>query len=352
MPTKPTFRVTVLALAVSFSCNSVFAQSPTSCASIASRANSNGQANSCPNVNATPYASNFASTSYATVPASSKTGDLTLSYTGTISAPYAITRVWITSSGTSLTSISFGPASVPAVSGGNTQVTYCFYGMNMPTIGTVSFQMTDPQTGVAKSICSYDASCTSNCSLVANPAGLSLPVTFSSFTAAKADNNSVLLRWSTAMETNNKGFYIERQASPDNTYATIAFVPSSNLNGTASSQTVYSYSDQAPPAASTVKYRLRQEDLDGHQGYSSVQVVSTGTDDDKVRIFTAGSAINITIAAGGPYDITVYDPAGRALTHKHVQTAGTLNLPGLTRQSLYYVEVKGSRKTTKAIYLN
>src|SRR5579859_6429115 len=175
--------VIVLAL-----CGHLKGQSPTSCASVGSRANSNGQATSCPNVSGTLYATNFVGTAYATVPASSKTGNLQLNYIGSnpTLAPFAITRVWITSGGTSLTSVAFDPAAIPAVSGGNTQVNYCFYGANLPTIGTLSLELTNPQTGTVWGICSYDASCNSNCALVATPGAL--PVNFTSFTAVAAGN--------------------------------------------------------------------------------------------------------------------------------------------------------------------
>lgn len=98
------------------------AQSPTTCATITNRANSNGNANSCPNVNGTAYAANFAGTSYAATPATAKTGNLTITYSGTVTAPYAVTKVWITTTSTTLTSTTFGPAAVPSTSSGNTQI--------------------------------------------------------------------------------------------------------------------------------------------------------------------------------------------------------------------------------------
>jgi hypothetical protein len=144
-------------------------------------------------VSGTAMASNFSGTTYATVPAASKTGNLQFTYSGSHPSltPYAITKVWLTNSGTAIESVSFGPAGVPTVVGGNTQVNYCFYGSNLATIGTLSFELTDPQTGVASGICSYDASCSSNCSVAANPAVL--PVVFLSFRTVAFQGNAELV---------------------------------------------------------------------------------------------------------------------------------------------------------------
>ncbi|WP_431210356.1 hypothetical protein ACQ86N_30635 [Puia sp. P3] len=206
-----------------------FAQYPTSCTGVGQRANSNGGAASCPNVSGTAYAANFTGTSYATVPVTAKTGNFQLSYTGSNAAmsPFAITRVWLTSGTTTIQSVSFGPAAVPTVSAGNTLVNYCFYGSNLPTAGTLSMEMTNPETGVVWGICSYDASCNSNCVVVSNPAAL--PVHFASFTAT-AGEDGVVLKWVTAQEENNKGFVIERRGV-DGEFAEIGYVGSANVGG-------------------------------------------------------------------------------------------------------------------------
>src|SRR5258705_5935606 len=157
---KATGAAVLMGVTFMFKLNFVLAQYPASCAGVGSRANSNGQASSCPNAGGA-MASNFTATSYATVPASSKTGNLQLSYAGANASltPYAITKVWLTTTGSAIQTVAFGPASPPTVSAGNTLVNYCFYGANLATVDTLSFQLTNPQTGVVWGICSYDASC-------------------------------------------------------------------------------------------------------------------------------------------------------------------------------------------------
>jgi len=271
-------------------------------------------------------AANFLLTSYASVPTTAKTGNLTLTYAGSnlFLTPFAITRVWLTNSGTTLTSVQFGPASPPTLSGGNTQVSYCFYGSNLATIGTLSLELTNPQTGTVYSVCSYDASCISNCTVTATPTTVILPVSFTWFKVQEATTTSVRLGWATGQEQNNKGFEIQR-SSQDSNFTTIGFVPSAHPGGNSSRSTEYSYTDNYPPAGKT-QYKLRQTDLDNKYAYSS-----TGTS----------------------YDALVYDTQGRVLQHRHFTTAGTYMISSLTTQHIYYVSLQtqdGSRQA-KAIYL-
>ena len=80
---------------------------------------------------------------------------------------------------------------------------------------------------------------------------------------------TVTLEWTTATETNNRGFEIER--SDDNiTFVRIGFVPGF---GTTTEVKNYSYSDQAAKTG-TYYYRLKQIDFDGTSKYSEVVKVN------------------------------------------------------------------------------
>jgi len=352
MTNSTSFRAALCAAAFLCIINAAKAQYPSSCASLASRANSNGQATSCPN-NGGAMATNFLLTSYANVPGTAKTGNLTLTYSGSnlLLTPYAITRVWLTSSGTSLASIQFGPASPPSLSGGNTQVSYCFYGTNMATVGTLSFELTNPQTGVVATICSYDASCASNCTVVATPTAVLLPVSFTWFKVLKTTATSVRLGWATGQEENNKGFEIQR-SSQDSNFTTMGFVPSSHPRGNSSNSTEYSFTDNYPPAGRT-QYRLRQIDLDNKYVYSSVVTTDQGRPTQQPEMYGAHDRIVISLSAAASYDALVYDTQGRVIQQRHFITAGTYTIANLSTQHVYYVTLQapdGSRQT-KTIYL-
>ncbi|QQS35730.1 MAG: T9SS type A sorting domain-containing protein [Ignavibacteriales bacterium] len=89
-----------------------------------------------------------------------------------------------------------------------------------------------------------------------------VPVELTSFTAVVNDN-SVTLNWSTATESNNKGFDIERKIS-NGTFEKISFVPGF---GTTTENKSYIYKDENVQPGNYV-YRLKQTDFDGTFEYS------------------------------------------------------------------------------------
>ena len=90
-----------------------------------------------------------------------------------------------------------------------------------------------------------------------------LPVELTSF-SGDYSNGNVLLVWSTATETNNQGFEIQRKTSAD--YETIGFV---NGSGTTTQSQSYSFTDNDVNSG-VYSYRLKQMDYDGTFSYSNV----------------------------------------------------------------------------------
>ena len=93
--------------------------------------------------------------------------------------------------------------------------------------------------------------------------GFVTPVELSSFTAA-VNSNEVVLNWSTATETNNSGFSIERKYA-NSEYSEVGFVPGF---GTTAEPKYYSFTD-AKRLAGKYNYRLKQIDFGGSFKYSS-----------------------------------------------------------------------------------
>ena len=112
-----------------------------------------------------------------------------------------------------------------------------------------------------------------------NPLNGGLPITLSSFTAAAVNQNSVRLDWSTATETNNYGFEVQKSAGNQNSYQTISnsFIAG---HGTTIEPHSYSFVDNSV-APGQWYYRLKQSDFDGTVHFSDgVQVdVVTGVGD-------------------------------------------------------------------------
>lgn len=91
-----------------------------------------------------------------------------------------------------------------------------------------------------------------------------IPVEFSSFSAI-ANENSVKLNWSTATETNNSGFSVERKTPLDERWIEVGFVPGF---GSTTERKSYSFTD-VNLLMGAYSYRLKQIDFDGTYEYSN-----------------------------------------------------------------------------------
>ena len=96
-----------------------------------------------------------------------------------------------------------------------------------------------------------------------------LPVELAGFTAGR-DGDRVILTWTTASETNNAGFDVQRSVD-GGSFTTIG---SREGAGTTTEAQFYRFVDSHLPfEATSVRYRLRQRDLDGTTSFSAVQTV-------------------------------------------------------------------------------
>ena len=97
-----------------------------------------------------------------------------------------------------------------------------------------------------------------------------VPVELTSFTASVSGNTARLL-WSTATETNNRGFDVERSIN-NSEFTQVGFVKG---NGTSTITHNYSFTDQNLSSGTKYSYRLKQIDLNGQYTYS--QTADLGT---------------------------------------------------------------------------
>jgi hypothetical protein len=108
-----------------------------------------------------------------------------------------------------------------------------------------------------------------------NPAGYDInvtnavPVELTSFAAVVNQQNKVQLNWTTATETNNQGFDVERNIN--GTWDKIAFVSG---YGTTTERKSYTFIDEELSAKGKISYRLKQIDFDGTISYSQVVEVN------------------------------------------------------------------------------
>ncbi|CAN5907991.1 hypothetical protein BH24BAC1_BH24BAC1_33160 [soil metagenome] len=107
-----------------------------------------------------------------------------------------------------------------------------------------------------------------------------LPVELTSFTAT-AESGAVTLRWSTASETNNRGFEIQRSTTGTE-WSKVNF-----MKGYGNSQTIqtYRYTDRSAPTADVLYYRLKQLDQAGTYAYSKILAVSPGAPSPGIALY-------------------------------------------------------------------
>ncbi|MBN2008747.1 T9SS type A sorting domain-containing protein [candidate division KSB1 bacterium] len=137
-----------------------------------------------------------------------------------------------------------------------------------------------------------------------------LPVELSSFTYS-IDGGDVKLGWTTASETNNFGFDIER--SIDAKWEKVGFVEGC---GTTSAPQYYEFIDHHM-ANRTCYYRLRQIDTDGTFSYSSTLCVAPDIP-DKIQLaqcypnpFNASTKISYVLSEANFVSLKIYDMRGK-----------------------------------------
>jgi len=140
-----------------------------------------------------------------------------------------------------------------------------------------------------------------------------IPVELISFHAAQIDGD-VQLRWRTARESNNRGWFIQRR-DPGGEWNEIGFVDG---YGTTNEQQIYEFTDRQVAMDETYDYRLRQVDFDGSEDLSSVARVFTYATPMATRLlpnypnpFNPSTTIAVELAQDGPMDVAVYDMLGR-----------------------------------------
>jgi len=153
-----------------------------------------------------------------------------------------------------------------------------------------------------------------------------LPVELKSFSASVSDG-FVNLNWSTATETNNRGFEIQRKAN-GNDFVAIGFVQG---KGTTTQIQSYSFVDNNVQAGK-YQYRLKQIDLDGSYSISSIVEVSIlspiefSLAQNYPNPFNPSTTINFSLAKESNVNLKVFDLLGQeiiSLVNNEFMTAGS-----------------------------
>lgn len=182
-----------------------------------------------------------------------------------------------------------------------------------------------------------------------------MPVELISFNGEVNDNDAVL-NWTTASEINNKGFAVERSAD-GNSFDEIDFV-----KGAGNSHSVVSYTKTdeqvfAKMNSKIVYYRLRQQDFDGKEAYSSIIQLEYGKSSLLSKLeahpnpFDNEVDIIVESTKQGGYTIVVSDIQGRLISTTAVDIQKGLNTITLKdlahlNAGMYIVKLIGEEQHT------
>jgi hypothetical protein len=138
-----------------------------------------------------------------------------------------------------------------------------------------------------------------------------VPVEMTSFTANVSNEGYVILNWSTATETNNQMFEIERKVETGE-YFTVGFV---NGAGTTTEPQNYSYIDQTVENGDYF-YRLKQVDFNGTYEYSDeveidvIGPLSFVLEQNYPNPFNPSTNIKYSVPETGNVKLSVYNTVG------------------------------------------
>lgn len=138
------------------------------------------------------------------------------------------------------------------------------------------------------------------------------PVELSSFKAELSPGMGVNLTWSTASETNNRGFFVQKNSGEG--WREIAFVP-----GKGSTVAVNSYSyldDDIPGTGEVALYRLRQVDHSGEVNYSQeIEVTGVPTEftlhQNYPNPFNPSTVVRFALPVASYAELSVYNTVGQ-----------------------------------------
>ena len=250
----------------------------------------------------------------------SATGTVTLFFDGTIdptNIPLIVFVAYATDPSTPLADISFGEGRLNV----NGTVTYCYYigPNNVNNLGGHHVEFT------------FHIAYQTPTGLVPCGSQSPLPVSFKLFTASRS-NSAVAIKWTTASETNNLGFEIQRLIG-SGTWQSVSFVTSKAVNGYSPTELTYSFTDQNPTKGVT-QYRIKQVDIDQRARFSEIRAVRGLGQMARMIVYpnpsASGNKVNVVFdEVVGTRDVSLIDLNGRVIRQWKNVTNNNLQIENL-----------------------
>jgi hypothetical protein len=203
------------------------------------------------------------------------------------------------------------------------------------TITTVSFiyQLCDP-----------NGNCDTALVTVNFPAGGALPVSLLNFNGNR-NGSTVTLRWTTAGESNNAGFEIQRLVNGE--FKTVGNV-SSKGDGTSALQQQYQFSEMNNTNAISW-YRLVQVNKDGTQKILPSLAVRGLEDLKKMLIYpNPGSAVNVLFGSSSIRDVSITDLSGKQIKRWNNYADDNITITGM-QTGMYMLQVIDRNTKVKTV---
>jgi hypothetical protein len=167
------------------------------------------------------------------------------------------------------------------------------------------------------------------------------------------DGSDVVLSWTTASEKNNAGFDVQRSVN-GRSFQTVGFREGA---GTTEQAQTYRFTDtNVPFEASSIEYRLRQQDVDGSVEFSDVRTVTVDAP-KQVSLLAPfpnpapqQATVRYTLPDDGDVTLSVYNVLGQrvATLVDGPQTAGnkqrTVDTSTLS-SGMYFIRLQTQGKT-------
>jgi subtilisin family serine protease len=180
-----------------------------------------------------------------------------------------------------------------------------------------------------------------------------IPVELTSFLVTPSKNN-VTLSWSTATETNNSGFQVERKLNGSNNWQSVSFISG---KGTTTERNNYIYQDNGLTVGK-YSYRLKQVDFNGTFEYSKIVEADISAPDEYTLYqnypnpFNPSTSLEYSLPEKAEVTISIYSSIGELVAtlvngtveagyHKVVFNASNLT----SGTYIYQIKAIGSGRT-------